>query len=269
MPAGTLALAGTEPTCTVVHAGRRVPLHPRAARPAPEVADWKGTVEPTVDATKHVNGGCRSLRSDGLEWECYIGEEAVAQQIVGAGLPRRVRAVARRGVMRSVTRTVGSAGPSGRVRIGHDRFRHGPFRTRPVRTRPVQTRPVRSMAGRPPARPPPGRGPTPPPSRPTLSMAPVRPTGVLGARCPSQQFATLRPRPDGRDVGTASRPSPRALPQRLRATTWKRCQCFARRRQRSCPRRRTPAGARSRTARASLDLRAGLDDDAAAPPTRR
>ena len=48
-----------------------------------EIADLKGTVEPTVDATKHVNGGCRSLRSDGREWRCYIGQEAVRQQIVG------------------------------------------------------------------------------------------------------------------------------------------------------------------------------------------
>ncbi len=84
MPAGTLSLAGTEPTCTVVQQDveyRCVLAHP----PAPEVSDWKGTVEPTVDATKHVNGGCRSLRSDGLEWECYLGEAAVAQEIVGAG----------------------------------------------------------------------------------------------------------------------------------------------------------------------------------------
>jgi len=82
MPAGTLALAGTEPTCTVVR--QDVEFHCVLARPpAPEVSDWKGTVEPTVDATKHVNGGCRSLTSDGLEWQCYIGEEAVAQQIVG------------------------------------------------------------------------------------------------------------------------------------------------------------------------------------------
>jgi hypothetical protein len=36
-----------------------------------------------VDATKHVNGGCRSLRSDGREWECYIGQAAVRQQIIG------------------------------------------------------------------------------------------------------------------------------------------------------------------------------------------
>ena len=76
MPAGTLALAGTEPTCTVVVQDVEfhcVLTHP----PAPEVSDWMGTVEPTVDATKHVNGGCRSLTSDGLEWQCYIGEAAV------------------------------------------------------------------------------------------------------------------------------------------------------------------------------------------------
>jgi hypothetical protein len=84
MPAGSLALAGTEPTCTVVRAD--VEFHSVLARPpAPEISDWKGTVEPTVDATKHVNGGCRSLQSGGLEWQCYIGQEAVAQQIIGAG----------------------------------------------------------------------------------------------------------------------------------------------------------------------------------------
>ncbi|MEO9176720.1 MAG: hypothetical protein ABI317_14495 [Gaiellales bacterium] len=84
MPAGTLALAGTEPSCTVVSAG--VEFHCVLAKaPAPEVSDWKGTVEPTVDATKHVNGGCRSLTSDGTEWECYLGQAAVTQQIIGQG----------------------------------------------------------------------------------------------------------------------------------------------------------------------------------------
>ena len=53
--------------------------------PAPEVQDWKGTVEPTVDDTSHVNGGCRSLRSDGLEWQCYLGQTAVDEQIIGQG----------------------------------------------------------------------------------------------------------------------------------------------------------------------------------------
>jgi len=82
LPAGTLALAGTEPDCTIVR--ESVEYRCVLARPpAPEVEDWKGTVEPTVDATKHVNGGCRSLTSEGTEWQCYIGEEAVRQQIIG------------------------------------------------------------------------------------------------------------------------------------------------------------------------------------------
>ena len=84
LPAGTLSLAGTEPTCTTVNNGveYRCVL---AKAPAPEVSDWKGTVEPTVDKTKHVNGGCRSLDSAGTIWECYIGRAAVDQKIVGAG----------------------------------------------------------------------------------------------------------------------------------------------------------------------------------------
>ena len=85
LPAGTRMLQGTEPRCTVVKAD--VEYHCVLARPiaAPEVSDMKGTVEPTVDATKHVNGGCRSLDSDGRTWQCYIGQAAVEQRIVGAG----------------------------------------------------------------------------------------------------------------------------------------------------------------------------------------
>jgi hypothetical protein len=91
MPAGTLALAGTEPTCTVVT--KDIEFHCTLAKaPAIEVTDaqgnpaWKGTVEASVDAAQHVNGGCRSLRDDGLEWQCYIGQEAVDQQIIGQQL---------------------------------------------------------------------------------------------------------------------------------------------------------------------------------------
>jgi hypothetical protein len=32
-----------------------------------------------------VNGGCRSLASDGKTWECYIGQKAVDEQIIGQG----------------------------------------------------------------------------------------------------------------------------------------------------------------------------------------
>ena len=81
LPAGTKALAGTDPTCTAVRPG--VEYHCVLARPpAPEISDWRGTVEHTVDATKHVNGGCRSLRSDGLEWQCYLGQAAVDEKII-------------------------------------------------------------------------------------------------------------------------------------------------------------------------------------------
>ena len=44
-----------------------------------------GTVEPTVDASRHVNGGCRGLNSAGTAWECYIGQAAVDQRIIGPG----------------------------------------------------------------------------------------------------------------------------------------------------------------------------------------
>jgi hypothetical protein len=84
MPAGTLSLAGTEPSCTVVR--KNVEFHCVLQRaPAPEVSDWKGTVEPTVDRSQHVNGGCRSLVGSGTVWQCYLGQEAVRQQIVSAG----------------------------------------------------------------------------------------------------------------------------------------------------------------------------------------
>lgn len=84
LPGGTRMLAGTAPKCTVVRDGAE--YHCVLARlPAePEVADLKGTVEPTVDRTRHVNGGCRSLTSDGRAWQCYIGNAAVDEQIVSA-----------------------------------------------------------------------------------------------------------------------------------------------------------------------------------------
>ena len=86
IPAGTLALGGTNPTCTTVTAG--VEYHCTLANPpseqgGPAPDQWLGTVEPTVDSTKHVNGGCRSLNAAGTTWECYIGQKAVAEQIIG------------------------------------------------------------------------------------------------------------------------------------------------------------------------------------------
>ena len=85
LPAGTLMLEGTEPRCTVIE--QDVEYRCELTKPIanPEASDLKGTVEPTVDATKHVNGGCRSLDSEGRSWQCYIGQAAVDQKIIGQG----------------------------------------------------------------------------------------------------------------------------------------------------------------------------------------
>jgi len=85
LPAGTRMLQGTDPHCTVVRQDVEYRCVLGRLPADPEVADLKGTVEPTVDRTKHVNGGCRSLRSDGRVWQCYIGQAAVDQRIIGAG----------------------------------------------------------------------------------------------------------------------------------------------------------------------------------------
>jgi hypothetical protein len=86
LPAGTRALIGTDPTCTVVREGveYRCTL---AEAPAGEIGAgrWKGTVEPTVGPDRRVNGGCRSLAADGRTWSCYLGRAAVEQRIIGAG----------------------------------------------------------------------------------------------------------------------------------------------------------------------------------------
>jgi hypothetical protein len=86
LPQGTRMLIGTNPTCTVVRANVEYDCR-LASIPVGEIerGQFKGTVEPTVDDSKHVNGGCRALNADGTRWRCYVGEEAVRQKIIGAG----------------------------------------------------------------------------------------------------------------------------------------------------------------------------------------
>ena len=85
IPSGTWALMGTHPACATVRPGVEfdctLAKAPRTGDIAP--GGWAGTVEPTVDGTKHVNGGCRSLSADGMRWRCYIGRAAVRQGIIG------------------------------------------------------------------------------------------------------------------------------------------------------------------------------------------
>jgi hypothetical protein len=83
MPAGTKFLVGTTPKCEVVEEGVEYRCTIAGHFESEIDGSLKGTVEPTVDASKHVNGGCRSLTDDGREWSCYVGEKAVEQQIIG------------------------------------------------------------------------------------------------------------------------------------------------------------------------------------------
>jgi hypothetical protein len=88
IPQGTLALLDTHPTCTTVTAGVEYDCTLQTAPSAQggiAPGQWLSTVEPTVDATKHVNGGCRSLNAAGTRWHCYVGEAAVREKIIGAG----------------------------------------------------------------------------------------------------------------------------------------------------------------------------------------
>ncbi len=85
LPQGTLALAGTDPTCTVVREG--VEFDCALARtPRGDLApgDWLHTVEPAVGDDSRVIGGCRSTNANGTRWTCWIGREAVRNRTIGA-----------------------------------------------------------------------------------------------------------------------------------------------------------------------------------------
>jgi hypothetical protein len=85
---GTLALLGTHPSCTTVQAGIEYHCVLQSApsnQGGPAANQWLNTVEPSVGADKHVNGGCRAQNQAGTDWECYLGQAAVTQKIIGQG----------------------------------------------------------------------------------------------------------------------------------------------------------------------------------------
>jgi hypothetical protein len=85
---GTLALLGTHTSCTTVQAGVEYHCVLQSApsdQGGPAANQWLNTVEPSVGADKHVNGGCRAQNQAGTDWECYLGQAAVTQKIIGQG----------------------------------------------------------------------------------------------------------------------------------------------------------------------------------------
>lgn len=92
LPQGSTVFIDTEPRCRAVEPGvayrcrlTRMPSRMSVAgadgRPA-----FKGTKFGTVDDEKRVNGGCIALNDPGTEWACYVGERAVAEDILDEGV---------------------------------------------------------------------------------------------------------------------------------------------------------------------------------------
>jgi hypothetical protein len=79
--AGGTIFEGTHPHCTAEVEG--VQYLCTIDKPAfPLVDDFTNVAYQTVDATQHVNGGCRSLNAKGTTWRCWIGQAAVDHQII-------------------------------------------------------------------------------------------------------------------------------------------------------------------------------------------
>lgn len=85
LPGGSTMFIGTHPTCTTVSEQQfRCVLQ---STPTVETitGSYVGTKMQSVDATKHVDGGCVARSADGLVWDCYLGQAAVDEGIIGAG----------------------------------------------------------------------------------------------------------------------------------------------------------------------------------------
>lgn len=83
MPAGAAIFDQTDPTCVVNADGVSFRCMLTSA-PAPEVTDFTGAKEVlAIDGV--AAGGCIGLDSAGMAWDCYIGQDAVDQEIISQG----------------------------------------------------------------------------------------------------------------------------------------------------------------------------------------
>jgi hypothetical protein len=82
MIASDAVFANEHPQCTQVAAAKFTCA--LATTPTGLVVEgsYEGTKVATVDAQKHVNGGCVATSADGRRWDCFIGEAAVRHGIV-------------------------------------------------------------------------------------------------------------------------------------------------------------------------------------------
>ena len=82
MPAGAVIFDQTDPTC-VAGSGEAVFHCTLATAPSTDsgITDFDGTKEVLVVSGK-VAGGCIGQDSAGMTWDCYIGQDAVDQEII-------------------------------------------------------------------------------------------------------------------------------------------------------------------------------------------
>lgn len=90
MPAATVILAGTQPECTTTDSEvfTCTLTNPPFWDGGPildEVAiDYTAMAHSFVDDDSKVAGGCRASDASGMHWTCYVGQRAVAEDIVSA-----------------------------------------------------------------------------------------------------------------------------------------------------------------------------------------
>lgn len=91
LPQGSTVFIGTEPRCSAIEPGiayrclTRAPSQMSVTGPDGRPA-FEGSKFATVDDEKRVNGGCIALNDPGTEWACYVGERAVAEDILDEGV---------------------------------------------------------------------------------------------------------------------------------------------------------------------------------------
>ena len=83
LPGGTVALMGSDPTCTTVRDQVEYACT-LAKAPTGELGagNWAQVVELSVGDDDRINGGCRSQNAAGTRWRCYLGQEAVRRGTV-------------------------------------------------------------------------------------------------------------------------------------------------------------------------------------------
>jgi hypothetical protein len=91
LPASSMAIAATEPTCVTLRRNVEYDCllsaspgeEPRAVAAA--TGNWRGHVVATVDAGDRVDGGCRSVNVAGTRWHCFLGAAAVHHNLIAPG----------------------------------------------------------------------------------------------------------------------------------------------------------------------------------------